>query len=124
MLHPSLDQAINGEGRLPTRKSRLTAHSTCDFIQDKKGTVFPTNGLHGSEVALWRRNHTRQSHDSFRDDCKEAQRIVCYQDIRTRTSYDCVGPELEELVLQFLSESLHILFLGLVDSLEALAKGR
>ena len=57
VLHPSLDQAINGEGRLPTRKSRLTAHSTCDFIQNEKGTVFPTNGLHGSEVALWCRDH-------------------------------------------------------------------
>ena len=108
---------------MTTKSSKLTAHSTCDFIQDKEGTVFPANGLHGSEVAFWCRDHARQTHDSFSNDCEDVQRIPSWQDIRSRTPYDCVGPELEELVLQFLSESLHVLFLGLVDSSEALVEG-
>src|SRR6266702_4919033 len=85
---------------MTTQSSRLTAHSTHDFIQYKKGTILPANGFHGSEVALWCRDHTRRSRNGFGDDYEKnicAQRVACCKDIGHLHPMTVFGPSSRNL---------------------------
>ncbi len=56
-------------------------------------------------------------------ECIRVQELARCRDMRSPTAYDGVWSELEELVLQFLAEPFHVLFLSFVGPLEAFGKG-